>query len=84
MNQEKKKEDVYSLLLFLRLALVRRPLLFVSIQLGLPVYLVLAEEEDVFCVVLHAPHVCFLTFLLSPLEMKDRYVSIVGILCGEG
>lgn len=71
---------MYSLLLLLRLALVCGPLLFVCTQLRLSVHLVLGEEEDVFGLILHAPHVCLLTLPLPPLEMWDGYVSALGIL----
>lgn len=62
----------YSLLLILRFALV-------CIQLWLSVYLILGEEEDMFCFSLHALQVCFLTFLLSSPEMWDWYISILRI-----
>ncbi len=71
---------MYSLLLFLRLALVCGPLLFVCIQLRLPVHLVVGEEEDVLGLILHAPQVCFHTFLLPLPEMWDRYIFSLGVL----
>lgn len=65
---------MYSLLLFVGLALVCRPLLFVFAQLRFSFYLVVGEEEDVFSLILHAPHVSTDTFSLFLLEMWDRYV----------
>ena len=71
------KKAVHSLLLLLRLALVSGLVLIVIIQLRLSVYLVLGEEVDVFGLILHAPHIRPLTFLLPPLEVEDRYFSIL-------
>lgn len=72
---------IYPLLLFLRFPFAAMLLLFVFIQLRHPVHLVLGKEEDVLSLILHASHVGFLGFCCSPLEMKNRYVSTIGITC---
>lgn len=64
--------EKYSLLLLVRLA-------HLCIQLRFSLHLILGEEEDMFCFILHAPQVGFLTFLLPSLKMWDRYVSILRI-----
>lgn len=75
---------MHSLLLLLILALVGGLVLTVIIQLRLSVYLVLGEEVDVFGLILHAPHIRLLTFLLPSLEVEDRYVSIFSWLAFMG
>lgn len=75
---------IYPLLLFLWFSFAAMLLLFVFIQLRHPVHLVLAKKEDVLSLILHASHVGFLSFCSSPLEMKNRYVSIIGINSGGG
>lgn len=72
--------SVYSLFLFLWLAPVCGPLLFICIQFRFSVQLVLGEEENMFSRILHALQISSLTLALSPLEMWHRYVSILGIL----
>lgn len=73
----------YLLFLLLGLAFAAGLLLIVCVQLGLSVHLVLSEEQDVFGLILHPPHVGFLTLLLSPLEVRNRYVNITRITCGD-
>lgn len=75
-------ESEHSLFLFLRFALAAWFHL-ICILLRLSVHLVLGEEQDAFSLILHSSHVCFLTFSLSPLEVRNRYISITKITCGE-
>lgn len=73
----------HSLFLLLRLALAAGLLLTICVLLRLSVHLVLGEEQDVLGLILHTPQVRFLTFLLPPLEVRNRYVSVTWITCGD-
>lgn len=80
-HQHSKSE--YLLFLLLGLAFAAGLVLVVCIQLGLSVRLVLREEQDVLGLILHPPHVGSLTLTLSPLEVRNRYVNITRITCGD-
>lgn len=80
-HQHSKSE--YLLFLLLGLAFATGLLLIVCIQLGLSVRLVLGEEQDVLGLILHPPHVGSLTLPLSPLEVRNSYVNVTRITCGD-
>lgn len=75
------KDETQDNLLLLFLSLSLRSALMVQIQLGPPFHLVLGEEQDVLRFVFHALHVRLHALPLSPLEMRDRYVT-AGFLSG--
>jgi len=83
----RSRSKLYSLHLLLRLPTVGRLLLLLLLQLGLPLQLVLGEEEDVVGLVGHALQVRPLALLFPPLEVRhgdvwDRSVLRLGF--GKG